>query len=106
MDVPVQPTKCAPAGAAAAVTVISVPLSSPLAVPLITVNPAIDPENGVAANAIATKSKLRVLFMIIAYRANRLLPSIPQTGNLGVPLSLASNCRVGEWRGGDGCLDA
>ena len=57
---PDQPTKCVPAGAAAAVTVTRVPVSSPLAVPLFTVNPAIDPENDVAANAIATKSSLLV----------------------------------------------
>ena len=55
---PDQPTKCVPAGAAAAVTVTSVPVSLPLAVPLFTVNPAIDPENAVAANAIATKNSL------------------------------------------------
>ena len=61
---PDQPTKCVPGGAVSAVTVTSVPVSSPLAVPLFTVNPAINPENAVAANAIATNS-LVGLFMII-----------------------------------------
>jgi hypothetical protein len=62
---PDQPTKCVPTGAAAAVTVTTVPVSSPLAVPLLTVNPAIDLENAVAANAIATKSSLLDLFIIV-----------------------------------------
>ena len=62
---PDQPTKCVPAGAAAAVTVTSVPVSSPLAVPLFTVNPAIDSEKAVAANAIATKNSLVGLFIIV-----------------------------------------
>ena len=62
---PVQPTKCVPAGATAAVTVTRVPVSLPLAVPLLTVNPAIDLENAVAANAIATKSSLLDLFIVI-----------------------------------------
>jgi hypothetical protein len=62
---PDQPTKCVPGGAVSAVTVTSVPVSSPLAVPLFTVNPAIDPENAVVANAIATKNSLVGLFMII-----------------------------------------
>jgi hypothetical protein len=62
---PDQPTKCVPGGGASAVTVTSVPISSPLAVPLFTVNPAIDPENAVAANAIATKNSLVGLFIII-----------------------------------------
>jgi hypothetical protein len=62
---PVQPIKCVPAGAGAAVTVTSVPFSSPLAVPLFTVNPAIDPENDATTNAIAPKSTLQCVFIII-----------------------------------------
>jgi hypothetical protein len=64
---PDQPTKCVPTGAAAAVTVTRVPVSLPLAVPLLTVNPAIDLENAVAANAIATKSSLLDLFIVILF---------------------------------------
>jgi hypothetical protein len=63
---PDQRTKCVSAGAGAAVTVTSVPVSLPLALPLFTVNPTIDPEKAVAANAIATKNSLVGLFIIIS----------------------------------------
>ena len=64
---PDQPTKCVPGGAASAVTVTSVPVSSPLAVPLFTVNPAIDPENDATTHAIAPKSSLQCVFIIIRF---------------------------------------
>jgi hypothetical protein len=85
---PDQRTKCVPAGAAAAVTVTSVPDSSPLAVPLFTVNPAIDPEKAIAANAIATKNILVGLLIIIfalvirAARINVTRELMRQTGLL------------------------
>jgi hypothetical protein len=94
---PVQPTKCVPAGAGAAVTVTSVPFSSPLAVPLFTVNSAIDPENDATTNAIAPKSTLQCVFIIIrflvvlcdkdqhdgaGYDGIRLLLSLPQMGEI------------------------
>jgi hypothetical protein len=92
---PDQPTKCVPTGAAAAVTVTRVPVSLPLAVPLFTVNPAIDPENDATTNAIAPKSTLQCVFIIIrflvvlcykdqhdaaGYGGIRLLLSLPQMG--------------------------
>jgi hypothetical protein len=85
---PAQPTKYVPAGAASAVTVTSMPVSSPLAVPLFTVNPAIEPEKAVAANAIATKNILVGLFIIIfalvilAARINVMRELVRQTGLL------------------------
>jgi hypothetical protein len=101
---PVQPTKCVPAGPEAAVTVTSVPFSSPLAVPLFTVNPAIDPENDATTNAIAPKSTLQCVFIIIrflvvlcykdqhdaaGYDGIRLLLSLPQMGEFVRTFALA-----------------